>query len=729
MSGKLPKRFKKTYDRYNQRLKIRRPRQKLLKQKGRRADLYELNTPDMVEQRLRGLGREDLIKPVTRDFASESTPSRSLGPMLSIDELERTIGNDDLVGVHFLYRGAQAARSVGRIELRSAINAVRGYGTGFMVGPQVLMTNHHVLTQEADAAHSVIEFDYFELPHAQNPPRSTFRLLPQDLFIADEELDFAVVAVQAVNDAGDQVVQRGRHMLRTNLGEPVVGERVNIIQHPSGRPQMVAVRDNTIVDMVDDVYHYTSDTERGSSGAPAFSDNWDLVALHHSGVPARDEDGNYLMLNGEPWDGNDATMHLIRWVANEGIRIQSIVQYLADQQSRLKIGPARLLAGALDERGQIPPVISPDGEEEEGSGGVEGLDNGAPLRLTIRLEAVPSDGSPPILVKDVRMPLDVHVIPTDPPDPGPEPKPEPEPEPNPIPPSPPAPTPAPPPGGPPTGPDGQPYMLDEQAEQAAIQAYYQDVVVEFSPGQRFDVLRRLLERTHTKTLSYREARLDHLYPWVDLREDGLLKSVYSEQGFDASEVADYDRELEAFYRHLARERLAREGLEAAPGRVEEAMLGLETQQPYNCEHVVPQSWFGKRLPMRADLHHLFTCEPRCNSFRGNIPYWEFPPEHEAIRENCGQQQGRKFEPHAGKGAAARATLYFLLRYPGQIGDQGRELQPDRMRILLNWHDEHPVTDWEKHRNQAIAAAQGNRNPLIDHPEWSNLIDFGRGFGG
>ena len=42
-----------------------------------------------------------------------------------------------------------------------------------------------------------------------------------------------------------------------------------------------------------------------------------------------------------------------------------------------------------------------------------------------------------------------------------------------------------------------------------------------------------------------------------------------------------------------------------------------------------------------------------------------------------------FEPAAGKGPVARATLYFLLRYPGSIGDGERELSPDRLELLLD----------------------------------------------
>lgn len=51
---------------------------------------------------------------------------------------------------------------------------------------------------------------------------------------------------------------------------------------------------------------------------------------------------------------------------------------------------------------------------------------------------------------------------------------------------------------------------------------------------------------------------------------------------------------------------------------------------------------------------------------------------------------------------------------------------DRLVMLLDWHDAHPVTLYERHRNMAVAEKQGNRNPLIDHPEWASLIDFARG---
>jgi len=155
---------------------------------------------------------------------------------------------------------------------------------------------------------------------------------------------------------------------------------------------------------------------------------------------------------------------------------------------------------------------------------------------------------------------------------------------------------------------------------------------------------------------------------------------------------------------------------------------LEASLPYNCEHVVPQSWFDKREPMRGDLHHLFACESGCNSFRGNTPYFDFPDFEEAVRDACGKRLANKFEPAAGKGVVARATLYFLLRYPGEINRTAQEYEEDRLRILLAWHQAHPVTDHERHRNMTIFTKQGNRNPLIDFPDWAAKIDFRVGLG-
>ncbi|MFC5171977.1 endonuclease [Streptomyces mutomycini] len=60
---------------------------------------------------------------------------------------------------------------------------------------------------------------------------------------------------------------------------------------------------------------------------------------------------------------------------------------------------------------------------------------------------------------------------------------------------------------------------------------------------------------------------------------------------------------------------------------------------------------------------------------------------------------------------------------GPLGDAERELPKSRLPVLLAWHDSEPVSEYELHRNAAIAEIQGNRNPLIDHPDRVGEIDF------
>ena len=199
-------------------------------------------------------------------------------------------------------------------------------------------------------------------------------------------------------------------------------------------------------------------------------------------------------------------------------------------------------------------------------------------------------------------------------------------------------------------------------------------------------------------------------------------SIYSGKDFAPEELIRADAGVEQARTERLQELVQREAA-LGPGKFEAEFDALEAALPFNCEHVVPQSWFGKHEPMRGDLHHLFACESGCNSFRGNFPYFDFPDAEEALREACGHREADGFEPAAGKGPVARATLYFLLRYPGLWATRRRSSEPSGSRCCSTGTRGDAVSDYERHRNSAIAELQGNRNPLIDHPEWAERIDF------
>ena len=197
-------------------------------------------------------------------------------------DLEKVINSSDFVDIRYLEGGVAASRAVGRIDIRNAVGKVVGYGTGSMVSNQLVLTNHHVLPTADVARWSAVEFNYQDGIDGQPLQPKLFRLDPDRFFLADKELDFALVAVAA--DPTD-LAAFGLNRLLDAEGKAVVGEFVTIVQHPKGEKKQISLRENRVVDLLDSFLHYETDTEPGSSGSPVFNDQWEVVALHHAVRP------------------------------------------------------------------------------------------------------------------------------------------------------------------------------------------------------------------------------------------------------------------------------------------------------------------------------------------------------------------------------------------------------------------------------------------------------------
>ncbi|WP_188456276.1 endonuclease I family protein [Virgibacillus oceani] len=254
---------------------------------------------------------------------------------------------------------------------------------------------------------------------------------------------------------------------------------------------------------------------------------------------------------------------------------------------------------------------------------------------------------------------------------------------------------------------------DEEKDKLTIKQYYRSI--DFVNDKNvIQSLTHLLQETHTNKVRYNPS--EFVYPWVDLRPDGNLISIYSGKSRQAEEVIQEDYAT-SIKRQEEMKRIAAED--------DNQLKRIEIDFKFNCEHSVPQSWFNEQEPMRGDLHHLFTCEPVCNSIRSNYPYHDFAdynPERmntKRIEESCGKADTGLFEPEYGKGSVARAVLYFLLRYPNEIEHQHKDKVD--IDLLLKWHRDFLPDLYEKHRNQAIYEIQGNRNPYIDFPWKMNQI--------
>jgi len=682
----------------------------------------EVESPARVQKRM-----ERLAAAAKSRAAVGLRPPAAAAILLEKIGFERVLGKSDFHDINFIELALAVSRFVGRINIRRGPGRTAGFGTGFMVSPSLLLTNHHVLGARQEAAHSEVEFDYQHDRFGRLLPVVVYGLDPAAFFVTSEELDYTLVAVREQSVNGIALRQYGWNRLIPDQGKAILGEALNIIQHPKGEPKQIVLRSNQLLDLPDHFAHYTSDTEPGSSGSPVFNDQWEVVALHHSGVP-RMKDGDLISKDGSVWrpgmDPDD-----LDWVANEGIRVSSLVEHLKKQT--LSPAQGKLREDLLNLEPPHPMEIIPEPDQGarvsvhgSGSAGSSGAAVPAitepgvytweiPLRISVSI------GTPAVSDSRYAPPPTAAAAGADVENGAPQPD-----------------------AGAPTTEPADPDLsaalaeleaaaakkyYDQERDEAARDEYYQGVSADVGPAKFYAALSELLTETHRNRPAYRPAV--HVYPWVDLREATpklVIKSVYSGKSFDPQELIEEDFRTEGRRLRLA-EGFAREG--AFAGVAERVQLDLlEASLPFNCEHVVPQSWFDKREPMRGDLHHLFACEVGCNSFRGNIPYFNFPDFEEVIREDCGKRETGKFEPSFGKGAVARATLYFLLRYPGQINRTSQEYTADRIGTLLHWHRQFPPDRYEKHRNAAIFEKQGNRNPLIDFPDWAEAVDFTRGLG-
>jgi Trypsin-like peptidase domain len=66
------------------------------------------------------------------------------------------------------------------------------------------------------------------------------------------------------------------------------GTPLFIVQHPKGAPLKLALDTNAVIGLNGNGtrVRYRTNTDKGSSGSPVFDQNWNLVALHHSGDPS-----------------------------------------------------------------------------------------------------------------------------------------------------------------------------------------------------------------------------------------------------------------------------------------------------------------------------------------------------------------------------------------------------------------------------------------------------------
>jgi V8-like Glu-specific endopeptidase len=217
-------------------------------------------------------------------------------------------------------KAQEMRRQMMRVEGQMCVieRRIAGYGqalgSGFLVGPDVVLTNYHVVEnylQANQAQNLQVRFDALLQEEGVRQPEEGVVVAVEEIPIArpytpgdgtnvqkspaPDELDFALLLLaeeagraQVGGAAGQGQNQVVRGWLKLPDPAPVleVGDPLIIYQYPGGRELMMAIDTEAVVGAVWDGLRlrYRNNTEPGSSGSPVFNFAWDLVALHHAGA-------------------------------------------------------------------------------------------------------------------------------------------------------------------------------------------------------------------------------------------------------------------------------------------------------------------------------------------------------------------------------------------------------------------------------------------------------------
>jgi hypothetical protein len=184
-------------------------------------------------------------------------------------------------------------------------------GTGFLVAPNVVLTNHHVVRDVIEGALPPekvrLRFDFKRKADGISLTAGRLYSLAKEWLIdaspADsvdcepepksrvpnpENLDHALLRVEG--EPGLEVVGEGPRGVIPIPQVPYAftpGTALVILQHPDKEPLQMAFDTEAILRVNGNGTRvtYRTNTLRGSSGSPCFNTRWELVALHHGGEP------------------------------------------------------------------------------------------------------------------------------------------------------------------------------------------------------------------------------------------------------------------------------------------------------------------------------------------------------------------------------------------------------------------------------------------------------------
>ncbi|MEM9248216.1 MAG: trypsin-like peptidase domain-containing protein [Pseudomonadota bacterium] len=255
--------------------------------------------------------------------------------------VEATVGRLETAEASILPLLARHSRAVCRVSVPSGPYTdfigeradAPWVGTGFLVSPNLLLTNHHVLNSVEVAEAATVEFNYqitepdlLDGPPDSVPAATVFRLNPRRLFVTSPMtgFDYSFVWIEPAAAQAFGAIRMTRGSFTVRQTEPTY-----IIHHPNGAPKQVSLDDTEVLSLNSSAVLYAADTAGGSSGAPVFCKRGRLVALHHAWRRTRAAQALFPTLTGRLNDGGHTD------VVNEGIKLSAIA---IDLEGRVAMG-------------------------------------------------------------------------------------------------------------------------------------------------------------------------------------------------------------------------------------------------------------------------------------------------------------------------------------------------------------------------------------------------------
>jgi V8-like Glu-specific endopeptidase len=253
--------------------------------------------------------------------------------------------------------GSFAAKIQELLNRVCAVELGSTWGTGFLIGPDTILTNHHVVKDAIDGSFDPasigLRFDFQRLRdglttnggavyglsdewlvHASPPSSVDHQVYDASKVPGSAELDYAVLRTRTEvglePPSGPGTAARGWLTPRLQAYEFQVDTFLMVVQHPCHEPISFDSADDAVirVNRNSTRVHYRINTLGGSSGSPVLDRNLDLVALHHAGEPGSPD---YLL---------PCNKQLTPASYNEGIPIAAIQAHLAEEGHGEAFGPA-----------------------------------------------------------------------------------------------------------------------------------------------------------------------------------------------------------------------------------------------------------------------------------------------------------------------------------------------------------------------------------------------------